>query len=176
LRTKFVLGVLSWWLLVGSAAQAAAPTELQPLAFLIGEWASSGEGQPGVGTGTAVFSPSLQDRVILRTSFADYPATDNRPASRHDDLMVIYAVAGGVRANYFDSEGHVIRYSVESPAAGQAVFLSDAEQGAFRFRLTYQLVGDDQLDGTFEIAAPGAPDTFKPYLSWHSHKTQGARD
>ena len=34
--------------------------------------------------------------------------------------MILYSHAGAVRADYYDSEGHVIRYAVRSPAAGEA--------------------------------------------------------
>ena len=77
--------------LAGVRTAAAEPDELKPFAFLVGEWPASGSGQPGSGTGTSVFRRDLQDRVILRTSFADYPAANGKPASRHDDVMVLYA-------------------------------------------------------------------------------------
>jgi len=160
-------------LLVGSAARAAEPSEFRPFAFLVGEWTASGEGRPGSGAGTAVFSLSLQDRVIVRTSYAEYPATGGKPASRHDDLMVIYASPAGVRADYYDSEGHVIRYNVRSPTPGQAVFLSEPAAGEPTYRLTYKLASNDALDGEFEIAAPGT-EIFKSYLSWHSSRVTKA--
>jgi hypothetical protein len=154
----------------GAPAAAPAPAELEPLAFLVGEWPATGTGQPGAGTGTATFTRDVQDKVIVRTSFADYPAAGDKPASRHDDLMVIYAAPGGARADYYDSEGHVIRYVVQSPAPGQAVFLSDAAVGGPRFRLAYTLAAPGVLKGEFAIAPPGAPEAFKPYLTWESHK------
>ena len=153
-------------LMVTSTAWAAGPAELEPLAFLLGEWPSAGTGKPGAGKGTAVFARGLQDRIITRTSFAEYPG------SRHDDLMVIYAAQGAVRADYHDSEGHVIRYTVTTPAAGQAVFVSDAVAGAPRFRLSYKLQAADVLKGEFEIAPPNTPDAFKPYLNWESKKAK----
>lgn len=157
------------FLLVGSMAPAAVPSELQPLAFLIGEWVSSGSGVPGSGQGTALFKWSLQDRVMLRTSYAEYPPEGSRPATRHDDLMVIYVSPAGVRANYYDNEGHVIRYTVRSPAPGQAVFLSEARPDEPTYRLTYRLADGDTLDGEFEIAAPGT-ESFQSYLSWQSRR------
>lgn len=156
-------------LLAGSATLAEEPPELRPFAFLIGEWTASGSGGPGSGAGTSVFSRSLQGQVILRTSYAEYPPVDGKPASRHDDLLVIYVSRAGVRADYYDSEGHVIRYSVRSPAPDQAVFLSEPAAGEPMFRLTYELVSNDALDGEFEIAAPET-ETFRSYLSWHSRK------
>ncbi len=147
----------------------AAPPPLEPLTYLVGEWHATGTGQPGVGTGTASFSWELQGRVLVRRSFAEYPASAGRPASRHDDLMIVYPEAGAVRAEYYDSEGHVIRYAVTLPATGQSVFVSDVRSGEPRFRLTYRLVGG-VLKGEFEIAPPGTPEAFKPYLTWDSTK------
>ena len=162
---------------VAAAAATTAPAELEPFAFLVGEWPSTGAGQPGAGTGAATFTRGVQDKVIVRASYADYPAAAGKPASRHDDLMVIYAApGGGARADYYDSEGHVIRYVVQSPAPGQAIFLSEAAAGAPRFRLGYTLAAPGVLKGEFAIAPPGSPDTFKPYLTWESHrKGEGAK-
>jgi hypothetical protein len=166
---------LTLGLLIGAPAlRAAEPVELQPLAFLVGEWVSSGAGEPGAGTGTAVFSRGLQDEVILRTSFAEYPAADGRPPSRHDDFMIIYVSPPGVRADYYDSEGHVIRYRVRSPSPGQAVFLSDPVAGQPTYRLTYTLTSTGALDGQFEVADPGTAE-FKSYLTWHSQKRNNER-
>ena len=161
---------------MASMAHAAGPAELEPLAFLLGEWPSAGTGKPGHGTGTAVFTRALQDQVIMRSSYAEYPAVQGKPASRHDDLMVIYAVPGaGARADYYDSEGHRIRYSISSPAKGHAVLVSEATPGAPRFRLTYRLESADLLKGEFDIAPPNAPEAFKPYLRWESHKATPAK-
>jgi hypothetical protein len=163
-------------LLAGSAGWAKEPAALEPLAFLVGEWPSSGTGQPGATSGKAVFARRLQDRVIVRTSDAEYPGPPGQPASRHEDLMIIFAPAeGGVRADYYDNEGHVIRYAVEVPAPGRAVFLSDPVAGQPRFRLTYALEAPGVLAGEFAIAPPGAADAFKPYLTWTSRQATPGR-
>ncbi len=165
------LPLLLWFVLSAGVAEAGAPPQLEPFAFLIGEWTASGAGSPGAGTGVATFSRSLQDRVILRTSYAEYPASGTRPASRHDDLLVAYVAASGtVRADYYDSEGHVIRYAVSSPAPGEAVFLSDVVKGEPRYRLRYTLGPKGSLEGEFAIAPPGKPEAFAPYLRWESRK------
>jgi hypothetical protein len=172
-RTLVVLGVVLA-LVTASTLLAAEPAGLQPLAFLVGEWPSSGAGQPGVASGSAVFARGLQDRVIVRTSYAEYAAAAGQPASRHDDLMIIYAAPeGGARADYYDNEGHVIRYAVQSPGPGRAVFLSEAVAGQPRFRLSYTLPPSGVLEGEFAIAPPGAPEDFKPYLHWESRKAGG---
>ncbi len=165
MRSLSIVGVVV--LVLADVTLAGPPPELEPLSFLIGEWQASGAGQPGVGTGTAVFSRQLQERVILRTSFAEYPPAAGTPASRHDDLMVVYAAPGGIKADYYDNEGHVIRYRVRSPAAGQAVFVSEASADEPRFRLTYRLEAG-MLRGEFAVAPPGVPEAFRPYLTWDS--------
>lgn len=156
---------------IGVPALAAPPDALAPYAFLIGAWTASGEGQPGAGSGSTVFARSLQDRVITRQNVAEYPATGGKPASRHDDFMVIYATeSGAVRADYYDNEGHVIRYAVSAAAPGTAEFLSDRVEGQPRFRLAYTLGKDGLLAGTFSIAPPGQGDAFKQYLAWSAKR------
>lgn len=154
-----------------SVAAAPAPEALAPLSFLVGEWEAQGGAAPGEAAGGFSFTPELQGRVIVRKNHADYPAAGGKPASRHDDLMVLYATDDGeLRADYYDSEGHVIRYSGSVPGAGQLTLVSDPASGAPRFRLGYKLGADGTLDGSFEIAPPGKPDAFQPYLSWTAHR------
>lgn len=153
------------------SAVEAAPSGLAPLEFLLGEWVVD-KGKPDEPSGRTTFTWGLQDRVILRTNYADYPASERGPASRHDDLMVIYAGEGegaGIRADYYDSEGHVIRYTVRVPRPNVAIFVSNAAKGSPRYRLTYELT-EAGLQGKFEIAPPGAPEAFSPYLVWKSQR------
>jgi len=89
-----------------------------------------------------------QGHVILRTNFADYPATPERPAFRDEDLMVIYIdEAGAIRGDYVDSEGHVIRYSGLTVGADAATFLSGTTSPGPVFRLAYRLAGGGILEG-----------------------------
>ncbi|HEX7253675.1 MAG TPA: hypothetical protein VF376_12395, partial [Thermoanaerobaculia bacterium] len=55
--------------LPSGVVQAEGPPELEPLSFLLGEWPARGTGGPGEGTGSTVFTRSLQDRVIVRSNF-----------------------------------------------------------------------------------------------------------
>ncbi len=131
---------------------------------LLGTWVAEADPRtPGV-TGRASFSRELGDRVVVRKNHASSPARDGKPAYTHDDLMVIFTEDGRLRAEYFDNEGHVIRYEVQAPSADRLVFLSDARAGAPRFRLTYVWPAKGTLEVTFEIAPPGATE-FRPYIS-----------
>lgn len=128
----------------------------------LGTWVGAGSGQPGQGSGEFTFVPELQDAVLVRHSYAEYPASKDKPAYRHDDLMVIYA--NGTRADYWDNEEHVIHYAVDV-SEGKLVFLSDAAQPGPRYRLTYVKTAADVLKLTFEIAPPDQPTAFKTYIT-----------
>ena len=130
----------------------------------LGTWVGSGSGQPGQGAGEFTLEPSLQGAVLVRHNFAEYPATKEKPAYRHDDLMVIYVDGEKTRADYWDNEDHVIHYGAVV-SGNKLVFLSDDAQSGPRFRLTYVKTGADTLQLTFEIAPPNDRSAFKAYVS-----------
>ena len=152
---------------LAGSIRAEPPPPLAPLRFLVGKWEGIGD-QAGA-TGGFTFAPSLQDRVLVRTNYSNTPATAGTPASRHDDLMVVYVEAGLVKADYFDSEGHVIRY-VADARPGEVVFVSEIRAGEPRYRLTYRQGSSSTLTGTFDVAPPGQPEAFGLYLSWTARK------
>jgi len=156
-------------LLVALMQSAAAPTDaLAPVRFLLGDWQAIDT--PAGESGAFTFKLSVQDHVVVRTNEANYAATADRPASRHEDLLVVYAENGTLRSDYFDSEGHVIRYAVQPRGANAVVFVSDVNPREPRYRLTYTLAADGVLAGSFEVAAPGSPDGFKRYLTWKARR------
>lgn len=77
---------------------------------------------------------------------------------------------GQLRADYFDSEQHVIRYVVQPRSEHEVVFASEAKPSEPRYRLSDTARSDGTLAGQFEVAPPGQPDGFKPYLSWTARK------
>ena len=159
--------VLAVALLTASPVLAQSADALAPLAFLVGDWRAIGTA-PGE-RGAFTFKFDVQRHVLVRTNEAVYDATATREASRHDDLMVVYVDNGSVMADYFDSEGHVIRYAVQA-APDHVTFVSDRDPKGPRYRLSYTLASDGVLSGSFEIATPDAPEAFKPYLAWKARK------
>ena len=153
-----------WLILALAAPVAVAADDWGPVQFLVGKWSGEGSGQPGNGSGAFSLLPDLQGKVLLRKSFAEYPPAGGRPATRHEDLMVIYRQpeSGALRAMYYDSEGHVIAYLVK-PVEGGVAFVSDNPLAEMRYRLTYVASGKDRVRITFEIAPPGKD--FAQYLS-----------
>ncbi len=161
------------------AAGAGAAPKDGPWAayrFLVGEWVGEGGGKPGEGAGQCSFAFELGAKVLVRRNRAEFPAAAGRPASVHEDLMVIYPGAGGqaARAVYFDSEGHVIHYTASASEDGRALtFLSEAKPSEPRFRLTYSQAEGGAVKVQFEIAPPGKPDAFKIYLGGTLRRKEG---
>ena len=135
------------------AACAAAQPRWESLQFLIGTWTGAGTGDPGAGQGEFSFTPELDGRILVRRSFNQLAT-----GPRHEDLMIVY-LEGAPRAIYFDSEGHVIRYTVSFPARNAVVFDSGEAPG---YRLSYALEGKN-LNGKFEVGG-------KTYLAWTAVK------
>jgi hypothetical protein len=148
------------------AVAAAAPSPLRALAFLEGAWTAEPDARGA--TGQFTLAPELSGAVLVRRNRLAVPAGEGRPASVHEDLMVIWAEGAELRADYWDDEGHVIRYAVRT-GTDRAEFLSGGPGP--RFRLTYLLVAADLVEVKFEIAPPGKPEAFAPYLSGRARRT-----
>lgn len=163
--------LLLFLLLVPAAGRAQQPSsapDWKPLDFLVGDWVAKGGGGPGQGSGNFSFHFDLDNHVLVRKNTANYPAANGRPAYHHADLMIIHPEdqTNDFSADYFDTEGHIIRYRVQPNApSGTAIFVSEPAANSPRFRLTYKRIASG-LEGSFEIAAPGKPEDFKPYLQW----------
>jgi hypothetical protein len=154
---------------VGTVAGQSKGASLDDLKFLVGEWNGEGGGKPGQATaGGFSFAFELQGKILVRRSFSEYAATAQRPALRHDDLMIVYEDSDGkgLHALYFDSEGHTIQYSVALSADMRTLtFISDASQSAPRYRfIFYRQAKDDALNFEFDIAPPGKPEAFSKYV------------
>lgn len=115
------------------------------LRFLQGDWVAEG----------ASFSlrPELGGKILVR----------HNKTGAHEDLMVIQ----GNHADYWDNEGHVIRYTVTADGKS-AVFLSEGDAAGPRYRLTYILTAADTVSIKFEIAPPGKP--FQKYLEGNARR------
>ena len=166
-----------WSLLIGLVvivplvAQPARPTaDWKAWQFLIGEWEGEGTGAPGEGKGGFSLEPDLQGRILVRKNWTDFPAAQGRPAVVHEDVMVIAYEQGGIRAVYWDNEGHVIHYAVDISPDGAITFVSPAGPGIPRFRLSYRKIADDRVGIRFEISSPDKPDEFKVYLDGTARK------
>jgi hypothetical protein len=169
---EFPVKILWVVLLLVSSAFAQSPVKSDPwkaLSFLEGTWVATAQGSGDVSSsGRYTFRRELDGTILARHSTSD-PGCKG-PAEfdcKHGDLLYLYAEGGGIKAIYFDNEGHVIHYDVSTPEATTAVFLSEARPGP-RFRLTYVLKGG-VMSGRFEMQMPGQTE-WKLYLEWSGGK------
>jgi hypothetical protein len=162
-RLSFLFLILVLCCATAAPAQGPPGDPFSALRFLLGEWVP--DSSAGVPSGHFEFTSDVQGKVMIRRNHADYPAVKPRPAVNHDDLMVIYR-EGDVRAIYADSEGHVIRYTMEAKAPGAVTFVSETVPGTPWFRLSYKKLPDGRLSGKLELAQPGTAKEFKTYLEW----------
>lgn len=143
---------------------AQAPDPLASVRFLEGRWAGDAGGEPGKGAGAFTFQRELDGRVLVRRSLTTFPARGDQPAIRHEDLTTVFPEAGRIKAIYWDSEGHIIHYTVQVLEDGAgAVFQSEPRPGP-AFRLTYRTRGKDAMEVSFAIAAPGT-DTYVTHVN-----------
>jgi len=134
--------------------------------FLIGQWVNENLSEQGAGS--SEFNMELQGKIMVRKNHAETPATEDRPATVHDDLMIMYLSGDGqLKANYYDNEGHVIDYTATlSQDKNTLSFVSTASPETPQFRLSYVKSEAGKLAGSFEIAPPGKAGSFSPYLKW----------
>ena len=151
-------------LLTVPVLQAPAPEPFAGLAFLEGR--GVGEGSQAGASGEFSLEKSLGGKILLRKNLARIPGPDGKVAV-HEDLMVIFREAGALKADYFDNEGHVIRYTVET-SKDQVRFLSSGPGP--RFRLSYLRTGEDRVEIRFEIAPPDKPEQFNVYQSGRARR------
>jgi hypothetical protein len=134
--------------------------------FLIGEWVSVDSGQPDKSEGSFIFKFDLDENILVRTNETVFPAkTTDTKAIIHRDLLIIYPSEknAAMKAIYFDSEKHMIQYSVSFPENKTSVaFESENTPNAPRFRLSYEIESNGLLSIDFSIAPPGS--SFKTYL------------
>jgi hypothetical protein len=171
LRKSFAVTILSVLLSIAAAAQSAPKPDWSPWNWIIGTWDGQGSGKPGAGVGSFSLLYSLDHAVLLRKNSSKYPATKTSSATHHDDLMVIYEEADKFRADYWDSERHVIHYAI-TMGEGTATFLSEKKPNTPTYRLVYKRLALGALSVEFSVAPPGS-DQFKTYVTGTCHRRPG---
>ena len=160
----FTLAVL---VLLPLQSAASANMQISAADFLIGEWSAPDTGTGPNKGGTSTIHPDLDATILFRH---DHVAL--RQGGTLDLMMPIFVSADKLRAEYYDTEGHVIHYvSAEIVPHSRIVFVSDSPAAKPAFRLTYERMSADELAVPFAIAPPGRPREFKTYRSGRLTRT-----
>jgi len=164
-----VLAVLVGVALAANASAAAQAPRTDPfasVAFMLGKWTGTIEGQLGKGTATREYTRVLSDRFIRITNRSEYPPQEKNPKGEvHYDegFFSMDHARKRIVLRQFHVEGFVNQYVQEADAA--LVFLSEAIENipaGFKARETYTRIDSDHFDELFEMAEPGQP--FTVYL------------
>jgi hypothetical protein len=157
-----IAGACLFAVAASGAAQSIAPTTLDALQFMQGKWVGDGTSELGQGSGYFSFEPALNGKAWLRRNRSEYPATTDRPAAVHEDLMIVYVDAGVVRAFYTDTENHTIPYRVAIGAdTATVIFLSEPPAGQPKYRLTYVRLDTTHMTVALEMAPPDRAADFR---------------
>ena len=161
-------------LLAGMSTASAAPLqpELSGLGFLIGNWAGGGKlaDTGGRARGTSKITAEVGGAVLQRRDHTALYDAAGKPAGGFDQLMLVYADAGAIHADYFDGT-HVIHYVQAEITPGKSVVFTTMPGGGPTFRLTYELKAPDSLDISFAMAPPGQT-AFNPIATGTVHRTR----
>jgi hypothetical protein len=159
--------VLAGWLLtsvIGGVQRPATADPLERLAFLVGTWQGTSEGQPGKGTVRREYARVLNDRFIRARNRSEYPPQERNPKGEiHEDegLFSFDKARKRLVFRQFHTEGFVNTYLEEGESStSRIVFASETIENipaGFRARETYLIQGTDAFEEVFEIAEPNKP-------------------
>lgn len=173
-----ILAALALLAPVPALAQTMTPVAaLKPLEFLVGRWEGGGRVADGgeSAQGASTISVEANGRVLLRQDRNTVFDKTGKATQSFGQVMMIYAEADGVRADYADGEGHVIHYGPAAIVAGSSVeFASSAPPGAPVFRLRYEARGPNELRIAFAVRPPGQA-AFQPIADGVVHRVSAPR-
>ena len=128
----------------------------------VGEWKGEGGGQPGKGKYERSYQFILNKRFIeIRNKSTYEPTTQHPNGEVHEDIGYFSYDNGRktLMLRQFHVESFVIQYRIDSISLDKKtiVFISESIENIpsrYRAKETYRLVGDNEIDETFEIAEP----------------------
>lgn len=162
-------GVIFWGLLVLASltpgaigsAQTTVADPLQPLAFLIGRWEGTSEGQPGAAQVRREYARVMNDRFIRAQNQSVYKPQEKNPKGEvHEDMGMFSfdATRRRLLLRQFHKEGFVNQYVHDPAQTDKVVFTTEAIENipaGWRARETYVTHGADEFEEIFELAGPG---------------------
>jgi hypothetical protein len=147
---------------VRGGQQASATEPLEPLAFMLGRWEGTSEGQPGKAKVQREYRRTLNSRFIHSHNRSEYPPQEKNPKGEvHEDegWFSFDRARKRIVFRQFHGEGFVNQYvQVADSASPRLVFTTEAIENSpagWRARETYIVHGPDEFEEVFELAEPG---------------------
>jgi hypothetical protein len=138
---------------------ASVADPFEAIAFLVGRWEGTSDGQPGKGTVRREYLRVLNSRFIRVHNRSEYPPQEKNPKGEvHEDdgFLSFDRARKRLVLRQFHIEGFVNQY-VQEPGA-TLVFTSEAIENipaGWRARETYTVLGPDEFEELFELSEPG---------------------
>ena len=159
-----VLIALIFFSSTAAGQKATTGDPFERIAFLVGRWEGTTEGQPGTGTVQREYTRVLNSRFIRVRNRSEYPPQAKNPKGEiHEDEGFISFDRGrkALVFRQFHTEGFVNQYvEIVDSATATIVFTSEAIENisaGWRARETYTAQGPDAFEEVFELAEAGKP-------------------
>ena len=164
ISAPWAAGLLLLFLLLPAAVegqQASATDPLEPLAFMLGRWEGTSEGQPGKAKVQREYRRALNSRFIHSRNRSEYPPQEKNPKGEiHEDegWFSFDRARKRIVFRQFHVEGFVNQYAQDAGStAQQLVFTTESIENipaGWRARETYIVHGPDEFEEVFELAEP----------------------
>ncbi len=143
--------------------QSGAKDDLKRIvAFFEGRWQGTGTGEPGKSTVEREYRFVLGGRFLEARNVSRWAPRDKNPKGEiHEDLgLMSYDKARRtIVYRQFHVEGFVNQYTMQPILNPKTlVFVSEAIENiapGWRAKETYHILGNDEFEEVFELAAPG---------------------
>ena len=150
--------------ILAGARQLPAPDPFEPLAFMVGRWDGTSEGQPGKAVVRREYRRVLSGRFIHVRNRSEYPVQDKNPKGEiHEDegFFSFDRARKRLVLRQFHGEGFVNQYVQDTGVPGGTLaFTTESIENiplGWRARETYVVHGPDEFEEIFELAQAGQP-------------------
>lgn len=159
----FMITLFAALMFLATPSQAGKKDDpLSPVAFLAGKWEGTATGEPGTSIVEREYQFVLGGRFLQSKNISRWaPQEKNSKGEVHEDwgFMSFDKARKTVVFRQFHIEGFVNQYVLEPVRDPKTlVFVSEAIENiapGWRARETYRILGADEFEEVFELAAPG---------------------
>jgi hypothetical protein len=144
--------------------QSVATDPFERVAFLIGRWEGTAEGQPGKGTVRREYTRVLNSRFIRVHNRSEYPAQEKNPKGEvHEDegFISFDRARKKLVLRQFHVEGFVNQFVENAESSStRIVFTTESIENipaGWRGRESYVVHGADEFEEIFELAESDKP-------------------